>query len=164
VSLKVTIADVVVAARPLLTHLNLIGGGGGGKRERRPAEDELVAIVDWLKRHRGQLFADIVEFAKPQWADIDEKKRLIVVRDRKDPRKKIGNDQWVLLLGRAWDVVCAQPKADGDSRIFPICTFMTCGTRARAACSKMDSRSSKSLWSLGTRTGGICAAAARSWR
>lgn len=129
VSMKVTIPDVVVAARPLLKHLNLIGGGG--KRERRPAEEELVAIVDWLKRHRGQLFADIVEFAvgtamrrgeiaKLLWADIDENKRLILVRDRKDPRKKIGNDQWVPLLGRAWDILRAQPKVDGDPRIFPI--------------------------------------------
>jgi hypothetical protein len=129
VSLKVTIPDVVVAARPLLKHLNLIGGGG--KRERRPTEDELVAIVDWLKRKRGQVFADIVEFAvgtamrrgeiaKLKWGDIDEKKRLILVRDRKDPRKKIGNDQWVPLLGLAWGVVRAQPKVDGDPRIFPI--------------------------------------------
>ena len=129
VALKVAIPDVVVAARPLLKHLNLIGGGG--KRERRPTEDELVAIVDWLQTQRGQLFADIARFAvatamrrgeivKLLWVDLDETKRLIVVRDRKDPRRKAGNDQWVPLLGQAWDVIKAQPKTEGEPRIFPI--------------------------------------------
>ena len=44
----------------------------------------------------------------------------MLVRDRKDPRQKAGNDQWVLLLGEAWKVLTRQPKLDGEPRIFPI--------------------------------------------
>lgn len=129
VALKVTIPDVVTSARPLLKHLALIGGGG--KRERRPTEDELVQVVNWLAKEKGELFADIIRFAvatamrrgeigRLVWSDVDESKRLIMVRDRKDPRKKAGNDQWVPLLGEAWTLLQRQAKVDGEDRIFPI--------------------------------------------
>lgn len=126
VALNVALSDVVAAARPLLNHLALIGGGG--KRERRPTEDELRGIIARL----GQPYADVVEFAVAtamrrgevcalRWADLDEAKRLVLVRDRKDPRKKAGNDQWVPLLGRAWEIVRRQPGWVGrEGRIFPI--------------------------------------------
>ena len=32
------------------------------------------------------------------WADLDAAKRMVTVRDRKDPRQKAGNDQRVPLL------------------------------------------------------------------
>ena len=60
------------------------------------------------------------EIARLTWQDIDESKRLALVRDRKDPRRKAGNDQWVPLLGEAWTVLQRQPKVDGEPRIFPI--------------------------------------------
>src|SRR5439155_5253282 len=115
---------VVSAARPLLNHLGLIGGGG--RRERRPTEDELQAVVKELADRRGPLYADVVRFAVATamrrseiarlcWADVDPAKRVVLVRDRKDPRRKAGNDQWV-----PWDLVQRQPRADGAERIFPI--------------------------------------------
>lgn len=121
--------DVVAAARPLLNHLGLIGGGG--KRERRPTEDELQAVLRHLEAQRGLLFAEIVRFAVATamrrgeivaltWPDIDVEKRLALVRDRKDPRRKAGNDQWVPLLAEAWAVLQRQPRVDGEPRIFPI--------------------------------------------
>ncbi len=129
VALKVSIPDVVTPARPLLKHLGLIGGGG--KRERRPTEDELVNVCAWLAREKGQLFSDIVQFAVASamrrgeisrllWADVDEQKRLVLVRDRKDPRKKVGNDQWVPLLGQDWTILQRQPVIADEPRIFPI--------------------------------------------
>ncbi len=124
---KVTLPDVVGAARPLLTHLGLIGGGG--KRERRPTEDELHRLVAHLGAERGQVYADVVRFAVLtamrrseilglRWADVDEAKRLVLVRDRKDPRRKAGNDQWIPLLGDAWGLVQQQPRE--SELIFPI--------------------------------------------
>jgi integrase len=121
--------DVVAAARPLLKHLGLIGGGG--KRERRPTEDEIHAIIRHMTNGRGVMFADIVRFAILTamrqgeitgllWADLDEAKKLILVRDRKDPRQKAGNDQWVPLLGDAFELVKRQPKVENEPRIFPI--------------------------------------------
>lgn len=126
-ALSAALPDVVAQARPLLTHLGLIGGGG--KRERRPTEDEIAAILEHMEQGRGRMFADIVRFAiltamrqgeitRLAWADLDPAKKLVLIRDRKDPRKKAGNDQWVPLLGGAWDLVQRQPKT--DARIFPI--------------------------------------------
>ncbi len=121
--LKLSLPDVVGQARPLLNHLGLIGSGG--KRERRPTEDEILRLLEQLR----QPYADVVRFGiatamrrgeivKLRWDDLDEAKKLILVRNRKDPRKKQGNDQWVPLLGDAWDVVQRQPK--DRERIFPV--------------------------------------------
>lgn len=127
--LKIRLPDVVKEARPLLAHLQLVGGGG--KRERRPTEDELHDVLQWLTDNHGQVYADVVRFAvgtamrrgeivKVTWADLDAKKKMILVRDRKDPRKKEGNDQWVPLLGDMWELVQEQSKDDAAGRIFPI--------------------------------------------
>ena len=112
--------DVVAAARPKLLHFGLIGGGG--LRERRPTPDELVRILAWLQAERGQVYADAARFAaitamrrgeivRLAWADLDHAKKMVLVRDRKDPRAKIGNDQWVPLLGDAWALALRQPQA-----------------------------------------------------
>lgn len=119
--------DIIGEARPKLSYLGLIGGGG--LRERRPTDDELQRIYEWLERNKGRKYRDFVEFsvltamrrgevARIAWADLDAEKKMVLVRDRKDPRQKIGNDQWVPLLGASWDLVQAQPK--DDARIFPI--------------------------------------------
>lgn len=121
VTMKLNLPDVVGQARPVLAHAGLIGGGG--KRERRPTEDELVRLVEWLAVNKGQLYSDVVRFAvatamrrseitRLRWADVDEEKRLVLVRNRKDPRKKAGNDQWVPLLGEAWTLVQDRPRGD----------------------------------------------------
>lgn len=125
-TMKLTLPDVVGQARPVLKHAALIGGGG--KRERRPTEDELVRLIEWLAVNKGQLYADVVRFAvatamrrsemtRLRWSDVDEEKKLVLVRNRKDPRKKAGNDQWVPLLGEAWTLVQARPR---DDLIWPL--------------------------------------------
>lgn len=119
--------ETIKHARPLLTHMGLIGGGG--KRERRPTEDEIDSIYNHLKNGRGLVFAEAVLFAiatamrrgevcSVTWSDVDRDKKLILIRDRKDPRKKAGNDQWIPLLPSAWELIERQPKV--DDRIFPI--------------------------------------------
>lgn len=144
VAQRVVLPDVVAAARPLLKHLALIGGGG--KRERRPTEDELQAVVLELQDSFGVLYADVVRFAvatamrrgeitRIQWADVDDAKRLVLVRDRKDPRQKQGNDQWVPLLGPAWEILQAQPRIEGEPRIFPV-HEQTLSKYFKAACDR----------------------------
>ncbi len=126
--LNLHIGDPVGDARPALHHYQLIGGGG--KRERRPTGDELAAIFKWMREHPEWKtpLEDIVrvcilcafrrgEVCKLRWDDVDEKRKTVIVRDRKDPRKKSGNDQEVPLLGDAWKIVKRQPR-DGEL-IFP---------------------------------------------
>ncbi len=119
--------DIIGAARPKLRHLGLIGGGG--MRERRPTEDEAARVLDWLTENKGQKFADFAMFAaitamrrgevaRIRWDDVDRGKKMVLIRDRKDPRKKVGNDQWVPLLGASWALVMRQPKV--DERIFQV--------------------------------------------
>jgi len=57
------------------------------------------------------------EITAIQWGDVNEADRTVVIRDRKHPSKKIGNDQTVPLLGEAWSILQRQPRT--DARIFP---------------------------------------------
>jgi integrase len=131
VAMNIVLPDVVGQARPLLHHLNLIGGGG--KRERRTNDDELPRILTWLAENKGARYADAVETAvittmrrgeicRIERPDLDAANKMVCIRDRKHPRKKKGNDEWIPLLGASWDIVQRQPPADdpGDLRIFPI--------------------------------------------
>ncbi|WP_333498554.1 site-specific integrase [Kluyvera sp. CHPC 1.2972] len=103
------------------------------KRNQRIDRENFDAILDVLKKKQGHSrtrvhYADIFEFAiyscmrvgeicSILWSDVDESTRSVIVRDRKDPRKKQGNHMVVPLLGRAWDILQEQPKI--DERIFP---------------------------------------------
>lgn len=124
---NLVVPDVIGQARPLLSHMGLIGGGG--MRDRRPTDDEFVRIEEYLRKNHGAVYADFILFAKDvamrrseitslRWADVDEAKKLVLIRNRKHPRKKIGNDQWIPLLGDSWGIVQRQPK-EGE-RIFPV--------------------------------------------
>lgn len=129
--LSLRIPDVVGQSRPVLAHFKLIGGGG--KRERRPTADELDRICTWLAEQTTsptkQRMPDLIrltailglrrgEGCRVLWADLDEARRLVLVRDRKDPRNKAGNDQWVPLIGDALAIIQRQPR--DDKRIFPL--------------------------------------------
>jgi len=122
-----TALPVLANARPKLNYLRLIGGGG--VRERRPEPEEAQLIFEWLAKEKGQKYSDFAQFAavtamrrgeicRILWTDLDVPKKLVLIRDRKDPRNKVGNDQWVPLLGQAWEIAQRQPKV--DDRIFPI--------------------------------------------
>lgn len=124
-SLGVTPPDIVGAARPLLSHLRLIGGGG--KRERRPTEDELARIIEHLREQRGAVYAEAAEFAACSamrrgeivalaWEDIDTATHCAGVM-RKHPR--LGKTrETVPLLPRAWAVIQRQDKT--IARVFPV--------------------------------------------
>jgi integrase len=77
-----------------------------------------------------------------KWADLDEEQRTIVIRDRKDPRRKIGNHQRVPLLScngyDALAIIKRQPTA--GPRIFPFDSnsVSTAFTRAVARCGIED--------------------------
>lgn len=135
---RVPIADVIGQARPVLSHSGMIGGAG--KRERRATEDELVRILGELRQPYSDavLFAALSTMRRSEvcrivWADVNEEKRMVMIRDRKHPRKKKGNDEWVPLRMDAWAVLKRQPKT--GERVFPIHP-QTLSKYFKAACDK----------------------------
>lgn len=101
--------------RPLLLQMGLIEKSK--RRTRRPVSDELDRLLEGLNARSDHVaakipFVDILNFSmlscmrvgevcKIRWEDMDEKPKAVVVKDRKDPRKKSGNHMLVPLLGEA---------------------------------------------------------------
>lgn len=124
-------ANPVAEARVLLVNMGVVGKSQ--RRSRRPVGDELERLEEGLRArqdHRSAAipFIDILNFSilscmrigevcRIRWDDIDEKQKAVLVRDRKDPRKKDGNHMMVPLLGNAWGIVQRQPKK--SELIFP---------------------------------------------
>lgn len=126
--LDADIPDAVAKARPMLKHLHLVETGK--KRERRPAAAELTAIFKWFVDNPQYTLpmTDVItvllrsgfrrgEIFRITWDDLDEAARMVMVRDRKHPRMKKGNDEWVPLIAEAFEIVKCQPRT--DKRIFP---------------------------------------------
>jgi integrase len=118
--------EPVDLARIALRRLGLVGKGD--ERDRRPTQDELDQIITAFENnHRQQIpvgriarFAvatamRLDEISKIQWRDYDSEKKMLLIRDRKDPRKKKGNDQRIPLLDisgyDACGIIGEQPSA-----------------------------------------------------
>ncbi|MGC4243995.1 MAG: site-specific integrase [Herbaspirillum sp.] len=123
--------DAVDQAPAYMTHIGM--SKRSKERTRRPTEIELSNIATWflVKPRQKVPMADLIAFAVDtamrlseiinlKWSDLNERDRTIVIRNRKHPRAKIGNDQEVPLLGRAFDIIMRQPKMGKEDRIFPV--------------------------------------------
>lgn len=95
-------------------------------RDRRVEGDEIERIKACIKSTMPM--SDILDFAmitglrsaeitRIRWDDLDEEKRIVLVRDRKHPTIKDGNDGWIPLLGDAFKIVKRQPR--NSEFIFP---------------------------------------------
>ncbi|WP_028115899.1 tyrosine-type recombinase/integrase [Ferrimonas senticii] len=119
-------------ATPVLIDMKLVGKSQ--KRTRRPTTVELEKLKQGLLEREGHggksliPFTDILEFSlltcmrvgevcNLRWEDLNQTNKTVLVRDRKDPRKKEGNHMIVPLLGDAFAIATKQPRK-GD-RIFP---------------------------------------------
>lgn len=96
--------EPVDPARVALKRLGLIGKGT--KRDRRPGPDELNRLFRCFDGNERLTLpmTRIVKFAvatamrldeicRVEWSDLDVDRRMLLIRDRKDPRNKAGNDQ-----------------------------------------------------------------------
>ncbi len=96
-------------ARIALGRLGLVGKGN--ERDRRPAQDELDRLIENCEASERKKIpvGRIVRFAvatamrqdeimRVEWKDFDAKSRMLLIRDRKDPRRKTGNNQKIPLL------------------------------------------------------------------
>lgn len=70
------------------------------------------------------------ELTRIAWADLDADKKTVLIRDVKHPRRKVGNNQVVPLLGPAWDLVQSAPALGKE--ILPYNTNSVIATFERA--------------------------------
>ena len=145
--------DQVDMARVALKRMGLVGKGV--ERDRRPTEEELAKIIAYLEARPTMKIpaARVVKFAvatamrldeifRVTWGDLDEKDKLLTIRDRKDPRLKKGNDQEIPLLNltgfEALALILEQrpERPHPDGRIFPYCKRTATAAFARA-CEKL---------------------------
>lgn len=119
-------ADPVAGAIPILRKMRLVGKPK--ERDRRPSAGELERLYAYFAANTRMPMGDIAEFAietamregeiaRVVWDDLDIERKLLTIRDRKDPQNKDGNDQAIPLLGTSLDVILRQPRK--DARIFP---------------------------------------------
>lgn len=118
-------------ARNVMYRMNMIGSGK--TRNRRPTSEEVNLLMVSLRSrqstsYHGIPYADIFMFSilscmrigevtSLRWSDVNQSSKSVLVRDRKDPRKKIGNHMIVPLLGEAWEILNRQPR--DHELIFP---------------------------------------------
>jgi integrase len=143
-------SEPVDLARVALKRLGLIGKGT--ERDRRPTKDELNRLFRCFDDNDRLTLpmTRIVQFAvatamrldeicRVEWTDLDFDRRMLLIRDRKDPRNKTGNDQRIPLFAAtgfdAWALVTAQAKQlrRAKGRIFPY-NSRSVGTAFRRAC------------------------------
>jgi len=107
--------DPVDLARVALKRLGLVGEGQ--ERCRRPSPDEFNRILTQLESKRRQMIpiARIVRFAvatglrqdeicRIVWNDVDEARRILIIRNRKHHRDTQVNTQTIALVSDAgWD-------------------------------------------------------------
>ncbi|MGZ9045870.1 MAG: site-specific integrase [Telluria sp.] len=107
------------------------------ERKRRPTQSEIDKLVAYYTGRATQVVPlhDIIPFAvatamrvgeicRITWGDLNIQDRTVIIRDRKHPRKKLGNDHTIPLLGDAMAIVLRQPLPAGGiagakARIFP---------------------------------------------
>lgn len=108
--------NLAVEARASLKHRGL--DTRSKEREREPTDDELERLyAHWSSNPRQRIDMPVLcrfalatgmrqnEICSLQVDDVDRERRTVVIRDRKDPQKKAGNDQVVPLLPTAWAIV-----------------------------------------------------------
>jgi integrase len=117
---------VLEKAHRALKLLGLVGSAQ--KRTRRPTADELERLCAWFDEHSDAPVRDLISFSIHTamrrgeimgllWADYNPQDKTITIRDRKDPKQKLGNHQEVPLLDEAIAIIERQPRV--STRIFP---------------------------------------------
>jgi integrase len=150
---------VVVSTEPIdlariaLGRLGIVGKGN--ERDRRPTQNELDLIVAAFETNKRQQIpvGRIIRFAvatamrqdeisRIEWRDFDPDARMLLIRDRKDPRKKRGNDQRIPLLDvsgyDAVKIIQEQGRFSNirEGRIFPY-NGRSVGTAFRRQCREL---------------------------
>lgn len=146
--------SVVDDAREMLSHMGQLERGQ--ERDRRPTTDEIAKLKGWFAQHSVSLTPDLIDFIldsgfRPpseitglRWDKLNKADRTITILDRKDPKKKLGNNQVVPLLGRCMEIIerAETTRVPGAEHIFPVngSTWSSIFPRACAALGIQDLR------------------------
>jgi integrase len=122
--------EVARDARRSLKHRKL--DTRSQSRERLPAQDELDALYKLWDQNQRQLIpmTSLVQFAlvsamrlgeicRIRIEDVDFDRKTVLIRQRKDPKRKSSNDQVVPLVGDAMAMIQKQISHKTTGRIFP---------------------------------------------
>lgn len=145
--------EPVDLARIALKRLGLIGKSN--ERDRRPTEEELQALFAHFDANDRMTIpmSRMIKFAiatamrqeeicRVTWSDLNERTKMLTIRDRKDPRAKKGNDQRIPLLAiSGYDAMALieeqrAHRANDDDRIFPH-HHKSAGTAFTRACREL---------------------------
>lgn len=126
--------EAVKLARTALSRLGLVGASK--ERDRRPTQGELERLFAHFDANPRNTIpmTRIVKFAiatamrideifRIEWKTLDERTRTVLVPNRKDPRKKDGNDQRVPLLAVTGFDAWALLREQRDLRLNPPACF-----------------------------------------
>ncbi|MBP7648288.1 MAG: site-specific integrase [Phenylobacterium sp.] len=146
--------EPVDLARVALTRLGLVGKSN--ERDRRPTEEELAALIAYFDANDRitMPMSRIVKFAiatamrqeeicRVTWSDLNTRTKMLMIRDRKDPRQKKGNDQRIPLLSisgyDAMGLIEEQRslRTNDDDRIFPF-NHRSISSRFTRSCQELD--------------------------
>ncbi|WP_162634933.1 tyrosine-type recombinase/integrase [Pseudomonas putida] len=122
---------LALEARESLKHRGM--NTRSAEREREPTDQELKALYAyWDENLRQKIdMATLVRFGlatgmrlgeicRIKVDDVDREKHTVVIRDRKDPRLKKGNDQTVPLFPPAWEIISPLIAGREDGQIFSV--------------------------------------------
>lgn len=142
--------EPVDLGRVALKRLGLVGASN--ERDRRPTDLELEKLIAFFDDNDRQMIpmGRIIRFAvatamrqeeifRVTWPDLDVRTKMLTIRDRKDPRRKSGNDQRIPLLAvsgfNALALIEEQRaiRSNQDERIFPY-HHKSAGTAFTRAC------------------------------
>jgi integrase len=141
-------------ARIALKRLGLVGKSN--ERDRRPTEEELETLFAHFDANERLTMpmSRIIRFAiatamrqeeicRVTWSDYNARTKMLLIRDRKDPRAKKGNDQRIPLLAvSGYDAVALIEeqraiRTNEDDRIFPY-VHKSAGTSFTRACRDLE--------------------------
>jgi integrase len=142
--------EQVDLARIALKRLGLVGKSN--ERSRRPTEEELRKLFEHFDAIRRPCIpmSRVIRFAiatamrqeeifRVTWDDYSPRTKMLLIRDRKDPREKKGNHQRIPLLDvSGYDAVALieeqrAMRSNDDDRVFPH-NHKSAGTAFTRAC------------------------------
>lgn len=120
------------------------------ERTREPTDQELRRLFAyWETNKRQRIDMPLLcrfalatgmrqnEICSLQLEDVDREKKTVVIRNRKDPVKKAGNDQTVPLLPEAWAIVTTLLEDREEGPLFPGLRAASVSTAFTRACTAL---------------------------